>query len=229
MAPEYPATRKSRINPSALAARIKAGICGGIFVPRQRLVEIDLMGQFGVSRACVREALRQLEADGLVQIIKNQGAMVRHVTRKEVLDGLDILDALAIFAVEKATINIARKAVRLKLEKSLAHSRAFRAGIGLNQPPIDFLREANRFWTSITSSLGNPMFDEAQKRFQGILQRILLTGLTSAPAPEDWLMLHEDLLVAMIEGDLQKARICYDEASEHGRKVLMSLPDEAFG
>ena len=61
---------------------IRRHIREGRFAPGQRLIEVDLVKQFGVSQRQVREALRRLEAEGLVSIEKNRGASVRRVTRK---------------------------------------------------------------------------------------------------------------------------------------------------
>lgn len=54
--------------------------------PRERLVEDDLMKRFGVRRHVVRQALAELELDGLVERKHNIGAQVRALTPKEVVE-----------------------------------------------------------------------------------------------------------------------------------------------
>src|ERR1700742_5292863 len=51
--------------------------------PGERLVERDLIDKTGVSRATIREVLRQLTAEGLVTVIPQRGAVVVELTRKE--------------------------------------------------------------------------------------------------------------------------------------------------
>ena len=69
--------RKTEAELLEIEAFIREGILEGRFVPGQRLVEIDLMTELGATRSAVREALRRIAADGLVQIERNRGASVR--------------------------------------------------------------------------------------------------------------------------------------------------------
>ncbi len=63
--------------------RLRRAILAGDMAPGQRLVEEELAGLFGVTRASVRAALFDLTADGLVERIPNRGARVRAVTVAE--------------------------------------------------------------------------------------------------------------------------------------------------
>src|SRR6185312_9863647 len=64
-------------------ARLRQAILGGDMAPGQRLVEEELAGTLGVTRASLRAALFDLGADGLVERIPNRGARVRAVTLDE--------------------------------------------------------------------------------------------------------------------------------------------------
>lgn len=59
---------------------IKENICGGRYEPGQRLNEVELARSLNVSRSPVREALRRLAADGLVEEKPNRGVFVREFT-----------------------------------------------------------------------------------------------------------------------------------------------------
>lgn len=62
---------------TALAAKeLKQAIVSGRFRPGERLVEMDLSQRFGISRAPIREAIRELAGDGLVEIRPNRGSFV---------------------------------------------------------------------------------------------------------------------------------------------------------
>lgn len=82
---------------------LKAGIRHGRYVPGQRLIEPDMMREFGVSRGSVREALRCLEADGLVQIEFYRGARIRKMSRNEFIEANEIRSVLEGFAASLAS------------------------------------------------------------------------------------------------------------------------------
>lgn len=67
-----------------IAAALREQIANGEMKDGMRLVERDLAERFGVSRVPLREALRRLEAEGLVQIHPNRGAAVRTLSLRDV-------------------------------------------------------------------------------------------------------------------------------------------------
>lgn len=71
-------------SPVQVADWVRDRIRNGRLVPGQRLVEADIVAATGASRSKVREALRRLEADGLVTIEEFRGASVKKLGRDEV-------------------------------------------------------------------------------------------------------------------------------------------------
>ncbi len=65
---------------------LRQSIIHGRLVPGSRLVERELITMMGVSRTVIREALRQLESEGLVTIIPNKGPVVRALSAAEAGD-----------------------------------------------------------------------------------------------------------------------------------------------
>src|ERR1700688_2237094 len=63
--------------------RLRQAILAGDMAPGQRLIEEELAGMLGVTRASLRGALFDLAAEGLVERIPNRGARVRVVTIAE--------------------------------------------------------------------------------------------------------------------------------------------------
>jgi DNA-binding GntR family transcriptional regulator len=86
---------------------LRSAVLAGDVSPGQRLVEAELAGTFGVTRASVRAALIDLAAEGLVERIPNRGARVRVVTVEEAVAITEcrmVLEGLcAAKAAEKAT------------------------------------------------------------------------------------------------------------------------------
>lgn len=71
-------------------ARMREAIVGGHFEPGERLVERPLCEQLGVSRTVIRETVRYLEAEGLVEILPNKGPIVATLTWAQAAQIYDI-------------------------------------------------------------------------------------------------------------------------------------------
>jgi DNA-binding GntR family transcriptional regulator len=108
LAPAVPTIRRSAapLRHEVLEA-LRASIVNGRLAPGARLIERELISMMGVSRTVIREALRQLEAEGLVDVVPNRGAIVRELTVEEARDLYAIralLEGLAArMFVEKAS------------------------------------------------------------------------------------------------------------------------------
>jgi DNA-binding GntR family transcriptional regulator len=83
--------------------QVRAAIVENRYPPGQRLVEQRIAEELGLSRTPVREALRLLEAEGLVVSERNRGAMVRPLSATEVADLYGLRIKLESYAVEVAT------------------------------------------------------------------------------------------------------------------------------
>src|SRR5262249_26988975 len=91
---------------------MRAAIISGRFRPGQRLVEKDLCELMKVSRPSVREALRHLESEGLIETVPNRGPVVAMLTRADVVGIYQVrgaLEALAarLFATEASDAQVA--------------------------------------------------------------------------------------------------------------------------
>lgn len=90
--PQSPSSSLSAIPKAAAPLRrqvlqeLRQSIISGRLNPGERLVERELIAMMGVSRTVIREALRQLESEGLVAIVPNKGPVVRALTLDEAQD-----------------------------------------------------------------------------------------------------------------------------------------------
>lgn len=84
---------------------LRQSIIAGRLVPGARLVERELTAMLGVSRTVVREALRQLESEGLISIIPNKGPVVRELTLGEATDIYSIRAVLEGLAARRFVEN----------------------------------------------------------------------------------------------------------------------------
>lgn len=108
-----------------VASLVKKSILDGRFVPGQRLVEVDLMRETGESRAHVREGLRHLRAEGLVEIEEFRGAVVKRITRKDIyLAGRvrEALEGLAARQIAERTLTEEERTTLSVLRQRLVES-----------------------------------------------------------------------------------------------------------
>jgi DNA-binding GntR family transcriptional regulator len=89
-----------------VADRIRELIEKGSLVPGERIQEKQLCERFGVSRTPLREALKVLASEGLIELLPNRGARVMRLTLKMVKDTYDLMAALEGLSGELACQNI---------------------------------------------------------------------------------------------------------------------------
>lgn len=91
---------------STVLDRLRHLILVGEYSPEERLVEERVAERLGVSRTPVRQALTMLEAEGLVEMAVNKGAMVTSFSAEEVWDVYDLRAVLEGHAARRAAGDI---------------------------------------------------------------------------------------------------------------------------
>ncbi len=81
-------------------------VLNGEYGPGSRLKEAEIASRLGVSRTPVREALLQLEGEGLVELIPNRGAVVRELSRADVHEILVLRAILEAYCASTAATNM---------------------------------------------------------------------------------------------------------------------------
>lgn len=102
---------------NSLLGKLQKDILTGELKPGEKLTEQNLCKTYGVSRTPVREALRQLETDGLVENILNRGAFVIGMTDQDYEDMFELRKAYEIQAVKWAIARITEEEMD-KLEET---------------------------------------------------------------------------------------------------------------
>lgn len=83
-----------------VVGQITDRLLDGKLVPGQRLVEADLMYDLSAGRGPIREALRILAGDGIVELMPNRGARVRSYTSQEIIEIMEVVAALQFLAAD---------------------------------------------------------------------------------------------------------------------------------
>ena len=119
-----------------VAERLRDDITSGFFNPGERINEADISLRYGVSRTPVREAIRQLERDGLVLVQRFRGATVVKLSVRQVEELFETREAIEGMAARLAASRIDEATSH----DVLAHLEAHRTQLDLGltvRPPID--------------------------------------------------------------------------------------------
>lgn len=105
-----------RNTPDLIVDVLREAIGRGVLRPGQALSQAELSSAFGVSTIPVREALRRLEADGLVVVRHNRGAFVAELTPADVRELYEIRTPLEVQALRLALPNFSGVDIRAALD-----------------------------------------------------------------------------------------------------------------
>ncbi|MGQ5640662.1 MULTISPECIES: GntR family transcriptional regulator [unclassified Streptomyces] len=109
-------------------SKLRQAILHGEMAPAQRLVENELAEQFGVTRASIRAALIDLEAQGLVERIRNRGSRVRVVTVEEAVAITECRMVLEGLCASKAAVAASDEQLEELADLGVAMEKAVAAG-----------------------------------------------------------------------------------------------------
>lgn len=129
---------------------LRKAIIEGRLAPGSRLIERELIDLTGVSRTVIREALRQLESESIIETIPNKGPIVRQLTRGEAEDLYairSVLEGLAarMFVANASSEDIA--ALKGALDRTID---AYRTG-----PPEIIKKVKNEFYAILFAGAGS--------------------------------------------------------------------------
>ena len=125
----------------------------GTLPPGARLREVDLAARLGISRTPVREAIRRLEADGLVEHLPRQGASLRRLSYAEVMELYEMR------AVLEGTA--ARLAARAASELELCELTDLNAEMTASTEPAEIVRLNRQFHATLINAAKNRYLQRA--------------------------------------------------------------------
>lgn len=180
--------------------KLRDDILSGKYEENDELKEVAISEELGVSRTPVREAFRQLELEGLIQIIPNKGAYVTGITEKDVKDIYMIRSLLEGLCARWATEHITLEQMEA-LEENIYLSK-FHAMKG----HLDQLAELDNAFHDILYTACNSKILEHQLRdFHEYVLRVrkkTLSNVNRGPKSNEE---HEQILLAIKAGDADKA------------------------
>ncbi|MDQ1129312.1 GntR family transcriptional regulator [Microbacterium sp. SORGH_AS_0888] len=138
-----------------LAGKIRARIMNGDIPIGAQLRQAELANDFGVSRTPVREALRQLQTGGLIEVVPNRGAVVRVPAPWEVREAYEVRAELEALATARAVSRISHAELqRLRSANQEMYDRS-QGGDASTQRALESRHENDIFHTTIATAAAN--------------------------------------------------------------------------
>jgi DNA-binding GntR family transcriptional regulator len=173
---------------------IRGGIRDGRFAPGQRLIENDLQASLGVSRGPIREAVRRLAAENIVQVELHKGARVRRLTPGEIEAIYDVREVLEGLACRLAAQNPDFPGARLQaMEREFDRS--------FDGTARSYLAYNERFHRLIVESSRNPELMRLIENLQIPSFLVLVQVLVDAPSIKRARAEHRPVVKAILKRD----------------------------
>lgn len=193
----------TKIQPRTLyrevADRIRDLIEHGELAPGERISEKQLCEKFGVSRTPLREALKVLASEGLVELLPNRGARVKQLTYKMVKDTYDLMGALEGLSGELACQQISDEgiaAICALHESMLVHYH--------NRELPEYFQVNQRIHESLLAASNN---DVLLEMYNNLSQRVKRVRYSKKMTDSYWrraVQDHEEMIAALKQRDSKR-------------------------
>lgn len=201
----------------AIVSRVRDMIIEGTLAPGTRIHEGRLGQELGVSRTPLREALKYLASEGLLELAPGRGAVVRSFSAKDVEDSLIVLANMESLAGQLACSNASPEAIQdiRRIHDEMMQRYAVRDRLA-------YFKLNQAIHSAILKASGNEPLADVHGVLQARLRRIRYVGNES---PEKWAAAvadHEDMIAALEGRD--GARLA-DVLSAHMRNTWTRVRD----
>ena len=202
---------------------IMRGLYEGRYVPGQRLVETDLVSEYGTSRFIIKDTMKRLLAEGVVVNTFYRGNQIPRLTREETAHIHDVMQTLFALAGRQAANGSWGEEEAHRLEDARAelqtHVDASRF--------FDASRACNRFFRQIVLMSGNT---EIMRVARALRIHIIRVQFKPWPEAGEYNRRAEiDRIAAAILGrDADAAEACIRDYFQTLARIIAALPDRAF-
>lgn len=207
---------------SQVVDELRESIIAGRLAAGSRLVERELINMTGVSRTVIREALRQLESEGLVAMIPNKGPIVRELTASEAKDLYSIRAVLEGLAARLFVENAGPVQIK-KLEDSLnATAKAYKS-----DSADAILESKNSFYDVLFEGAGSETLSSMIATLHGRIRRWRALGLghpkRSSKRSQESIRGLREMITAIKQHNADLAEKTIREEVTHAQAEVMRL------
>ena len=201
---------------SVVHSRVEELILTGAISAGERVNELRLASQLGVSRGLVREALRALEYAGLLAAVPNRGAFVRKVALDDALHLYDIRAGLARVAGRL----LARRVTRIELARLRATFERMERACAARDVATYYAGNL-AFHSQLIELAGNPRLTAMNESVRNELQLYLRNAVVGPTQLKESQAEHRAILQANIKGDAERAGAAFEAHILAGKQRML--------
>ncbi len=196
---------------------LREAILRGELKPGERLMELQLAAQLGVSRTPIREAIRMLEQEGLAVTMPRKGAEVAKMTLKGMEDVLEIREALDILACQLACDRITDELLVVLEQKK----KAFEAS--LETKDVKVIADADiSFHDVIYEATGNPKLIALLSNLREQIYRYRVEYLKAVESYPILIKEHDNIYQALVKHNREEST---EAIREHVKNQAIAVKD----
>ena len=216
---------KMKNKKTAVYEKIKEGIINGALAPGLPINESDFARDLDVSKTPVREALRQLEREGLVESVPGRGSAVAHITFQDIREIFEVREIIECGAAKRAALMRDEEEVRAKRKELEQYSKKWTDAIELNWGPVEDIH------LFIVTRIGNQrlietylgLLDHIKRIRQHFGERFTRQRFNKLVAE------HLEILDAIIEGNGDRAELAVQNHLHTAAAYLLGLTSPKKG
>lgn len=216
---------KMKNKKTAVYEKIKEGIINGALAPGLPINESDFARDLDVSKTPVREALMQLEREGLVENIPGRGSAVAHITFQDIREIFEVREIIECGAAKRAALMRDEEEVRAKRKELEQYSKKWTEAIELNWGPVEDIH------LFIVTRIGNQrlietylgLLDHIKRIRQHFGERFTRQRFNKLVAE------HLEILDAIIEGNGDRAELAVQNHLHTAAAYLLGLTSPKKG
>jgi DNA-binding GntR family transcriptional regulator len=197
-------------------AALRRQILTGQVRPGDRLVEGELARRWGVSKSPLREALKTLQHEGLVEAVPRRGYLVTAITVKQVQDLFD----LRLILERESAARAARTASPMQIE-TLRRFVGDPYVVGDVDSQNRFLTANKQFHLAVAQTTGNQRLVGLLDRLLDELERLFHLGLDVRDRADVLVEEHRALVAAVEARDPERAAAVMETQVENARQMVL--------
>ncbi|MGD9183515.1 MAG: GntR family transcriptional regulator [Desulfobacterales bacterium] len=210
---------------TAVYEKIKEGIISGALAPGLPINENDFARDLDVSKTPVREALRQLEREGLVENIPGRGSAVAHITFQDIREIFEVREIIECGAAKRAALMRDEKEVKAKRKELEQYSKKWTEAIDFNWGPAEDIH------LFIVKRIGNQKLIDTYLGLLDHIKRIRqhFGGRFTRNRFNKMVAEHLEILDAIIEGNGERAELAVQNHLHTAAAYLLGLSSPKRG